>query len=62
MFDAEELTDEQLAILADWEDDGRECWYRHPEFAELLKEGNAEFELLRSMAQELVSFRKGECC
>ena len=51
------LTDEQLAVLAAYEDDGGDCWYRHPCFKALLAEGVGEFELMKALAVELIAFR-----
>jgi len=51
------LTDKQLEVLAAYEDDGSECWYRHPCFKVLLADGAHEFTLLRALAVELIAFR-----
>jgi hypothetical protein len=53
------LSNEQLAILAAYEDAGEACWYRHPEFRLLLEDGCGEFELMQKMAQELIAWRNG---
>lgn len=51
------LTDEQLAVLASYEDDGGEAWYHKPCFKALLADGAHEFTLLRALAVELIAFR-----
>jgi hypothetical protein len=58
-----ELTDEQLAVLAGYEDDGSEAWYHKPCFKHLLKEGTGEFELMRALANQVQGLRRSlaEC-
>jgi hypothetical protein len=54
------LTDKQLEVLAAYEDDGSECWYRHPCFKVLLAEGVGEFELMKALAQDLMEYHSRE--